>query len=500
MFTLGGSTPSLRLAVDAAPVYGLAQYQSGRPLLRALSIRNPGKIATEPLRFALTLGDTRLGAEVDVPAIEPGGAHRISLRFTADPTLRALLSRRLRPVTMALRVMHGDRVLAERGVELHEPWRFSHRPELRPWVAAFVTRSVEVLHAVAPIRERMHLEGLDPRDETHARRVATDLYAEIQRRYRIRYEDPEAFRRGADANGSQRVRPAHQVIPAGPEAIGIGTCLDLTLTLAACLRSVGLRPLVLFSGDPLEAPAHAFLGCWLRADVPAAGLLRHEDVKAAVEGGSLLALEATGLCRLGTATVLDVQGAIARGTSLVSGDAVHAIDVRAMQRPAGSVEPLEPGLGPVYETAVYEATEFCARMGLPNVEATHLLYGFAVTGDETLEDALAAVGSSAVRLREVIERGTRKGRHSSRPVPTANCQNVEHAARAVARDRGGAGDEIRATDLVWAFLESRSTTLPEAMKAAGVSPAALRVEMQRRAPRQLPQTEARSQATWRAVE
>jgi len=499
MLRFGGSKPSLHLAVDAAPVYGLAQYQSGRPLLRALSIRNPGKGASSPMTLAVTLGDERLGTTIDVPAIDPGGAHRVSLRFGADPALRALLSRRLRPVTVTLAVRDGDRALAERPVELHEPWRFSHRPELRPWVGAFVTRSVEVLHAVAPIRERIQSEGLDPREPTDVPRIVAALYDEIRARYRVRYEAPEAFRRGSDANGSQQVRPAHQVIPSGPEATGIGTCLDLTLTLAACLRSLGLRPVVIFSGDPLEAPAHAFLGCWVRTDVAATGLLRDDDVKAAVSGGSLLAIETTGLCREGS-TPLDAESAVARGTELVMDDDVHAIDVRAVQRPTGSVEPLEPGLGPVYEASLYEATEFCARQRLDKVEATHLLYGFAVTGDETFETVLASVGSSARRLRDVIERGTRKGRHPGRPVPTGNCQNVEHAARSVARDRGGAGDEIRATDLVWAFLESRSATLPEVLKAAGASPAALRVEMQRRAPRQLPQTETRSQATWRPVD
>ena len=122
------------------------------------------------------------------------------------------------------------------------------------------------------------LSGYQSRDPRRVALIVAAIYATLQQRS-IRYINPPA----SFEQIGQKIRLPDRIFESR-----LGTCLDLTVLMAACLEQTGLHALVVMTAG------HAFVGVWLEeetfADVATDDLLR---LRKRVELGQITVVETT---------------------------------------------------------------------------------------------------------------------------------------------------------------------------------------------------------------
>jgi very-short-patch-repair endonuclease len=235
----------------------LAAQQNGVPVIPDLRITNAGSSTLRGLRVDVQM-DPAIGSwEAHLDAIEPGKTHRfteIDLQLSAS-ALRDQTERTRG--TLTARLLQGASVLAEQTAPIEvlaaNEWPgLNQAPEL---LAAFVSPNDHALRSLLPaVAQKLEeltgnsaLDGYQSRDPQRVADMAAAVYAALQATGLGYINPPASF----EASG-QKVRTHEQVLSGG-----MGTCLDLTVLMAAVMEQCGLHPvLVLVQG-------HAFPGVWL---------------------------------------------------------------------------------------------------------------------------------------------------------------------------------------------------------------------------------------------
>jgi len=98
-------------------------------------------------------------------------------------------------------------------------------------------------------------------DKADAEEVAIRaIYEYLNKKWRINYAAPELEIDSEGIKICQTVKPPHRIfLPNILLSMAKATCLDLALLMAACLENIGLHPLVVFIGDEINTPKHAFV-------------------------------------------------------------------------------------------------------------------------------------------------------------------------------------------------------------------------------------------------
>jgi len=253
--------PVLSLSVEAAEVAGFAGQQHGDPVVRAVVVTNIGDAAARDVEITARLEN---GVSEDwsacIDAVAPGGVHRlepIDLRLSAEPLARQTERERTDLVVQANAAGHAP-AMSRTPIDVlaADEWGgVRTRPEL---LAAFVLPNHP---AIEPVLARANellltstgsagLDGYQSRDPARARRIAEAGYVALLERGIGYINPPASFEREG-----QRVRLADRVLGSK-----LGTCLDLSLLLAAVWEQSGLHPVV------VVLPDHAFVGVWTRPE------------------------------------------------------------------------------------------------------------------------------------------------------------------------------------------------------------------------------------------
>lgn len=237
-------------------------------------------------------------------------------------------------LSMGVHIRTGELVIAEMTYPVlalsYNQWQgYEIMPEL---LAAFVTPNHPSIDKVLlEASEILKISGKDPSFEGYQRRDPNRVMEQVHAIYsavmnrNIRYVGPPA----SFAENGQRIRLSSEVLENS-----LGTCLDLTLLLAACLEAVSLYPIILLM------EGHAYLGFWLEEEFFTDPVLY--DVaslrKRTAEGMNYISvLEATDL-RDGLK--LPFTDAIAHGSSHLSVEKGFLLAVDVKRARAGGVLPL----------------------------------------------------------------------------------------------------------------------------------------------------------------
>lgn len=283
----------LSVAVFAQPAVNLALVHNGVPVVQAIRVRNTGTVPQVDVTITVTLhrdgelladawtrtheGDLAPGAEAiwtDFASVHPSYAHLSALNESHPAVLRVLVSRTWGEecqLTLPVRVL------------AHNEW--FNAPVFYASLAAFVqpnTRAVQSILIVAAevLRKATgdaSLGGYQAGPE-RAALIAAAVYEALRQR-NIRYIEPPA----SFEQTGQKVRSTSQVIHDR-----LGTCVDLSVTYAACLEQAGLRPLIWI------VDGHAFAG-FMRDDetaVSASVLDEPNAMTNLVRSGRAVVLEA----------------------------------------------------------------------------------------------------------------------------------------------------------------------------------------------------------------
>lgn len=245
------------ITMEYTDVFHYALHVNGVPFLKKIQVENRTGEDLEGAVLRITFSDDLLKERMlEVPPVPAGAIMELSgveMRLSED----ALFQRTEQsPFTLEATLMKGDVSLAQASFPFtllsYNQWLGVEKmPEL---LAAYVTPNHpevdRILVQASAILEEMgadpRLTGYQDRDRNRVRIQVQALY-EALRREAIVYAGPPA---SFSATG-QRIRLPGEVL-----LKRVGTCLDTTILLAACLEAISLHPLV------LVVEGHAFLGFW----------------------------------------------------------------------------------------------------------------------------------------------------------------------------------------------------------------------------------------------
>jgi len=346
------------------------------------------------------------------------------------------------------------------------PHHFSHEPAARITAAAYVRpRSLEVDDLVVRARIRAAgrgvSEGLErgrARDGRPAVRRALDAVLGVLREDEtIRYVRPDVQESGRHRVTHQPIRSAGELLAGGARG-GTGSCLDLSLLVAAALEHLGHEPVLVFTGELDTRPDHALVGAWTGSHPSFVPILTDRDaILGDVAGGRLVVVEATSVCP-DPDHHARLDEAIDRArTRLEQSPALHGIDVGACRPPQGEVRSFEPAWAPVVLLARHEAERFRAAKGLARLETTLILAGLCGAAGPVTTELLGAVGTSPAAAMRALHRKVPRRDATVRTSPTGGHDQVWASAETRARKEGRS--EVRESDLLWEVLRSDSRLL-----------------------------------------
>jgi hypothetical protein len=295
--------------------------------------------------------------------------------------------------------------------------------------------------------------------------VLQALYEHLATGCEIDYVEPHVEYDSWCEGTFQEVRSPERVIGLQGSGRGQGNCLDLSLLLAGCLESLGLRPLIFFAGDPDESPRHALLGCWRDLGPRRRPLLTDpDDLWRRISREELLVLEATGVCR-GEHRLSFTEARQAASDLLERSDRFHALDVSAARPPHGSVRPLSLVNAPIVQHSLWEAEALRKRLEARARETLHVLYGLCASEGELTRRLLEFGGCAAPRVREIIEANLPREGHVGAGEETSGYRVCIETAKLNAGKRNSAA--VEEIDLLWAVLDGPSRNVRKVVEAAG---------------------------------
>ncbi|MBT9560979.1 MAG: DUF3320 domain-containing protein [Myxococcales bacterium] len=248
----------MQVEIDAFPSFNLALHEASIALIRQVRVRHDGVAPISDLRLRVSL--------------EPfGGSPRVFTRDRLDPgetwtlddvqpsvAVERLLAQKERVRGRLVWALTSGAVVVTDGeapIDLLAPNEWPGLEPIPYLLAAFVQPSDDAVQRLlldASMRLQVNtgspaIDGYQSGDRRRVLAQADAVYAAIQAAGIVYSNPPASFQ-----SVGQKIRLAGQVL-----STGLGTCLDLSVLVAACLEQSGLAPvIVLYAG-------HALPGLWL---------------------------------------------------------------------------------------------------------------------------------------------------------------------------------------------------------------------------------------------
>ncbi len=465
--TIRDGTSGESFRVDYFPLYSLAAARADLHPLFGIEASLPlGELDVHlpALEYSCSLpravGPARAG---NVRQPLPAGAMNLLAGITTRTTSHLRISRR------------GGEKIADLPVTVLPPGQWSHLRDSRKLAAAHVLPadaviSRTVLDSVAGASDageeaRSLPEVVRAGEPDLVRTVLQALYEHLAAAREIDYVEPHVEVDSWCGGTFQEIRSPEQVAGAPGSRRGQGNCLDLSLFLAGCLECLGLRPLILFSGNLDESPRHALLGCWRGLGPRLRPLLTNgDDLRQRIAREELLVLEVTGVCP-GERRLTFPEAVRAARDHLERSDHFHALDVSAARPPHGDVRSLSLAYSPIVQHSLWAAEALRKRLEARARETVHILYGLCASEGELTCRLLEFGGSAARRVREVVEANLPREGHAGAGEETNGYRLCVETAKLNAGKRSSAA--VEEIDLLWAVLDGPSRNVRKVVEAAG---------------------------------
>ena len=267
-------TTSVALSVDVVGRINAAFHQNRIPVVGSIELRNDTDHDIECVSIEVTSTPPFLVPHrFTFDRIKAGGVQQLSpVPVELDPKVVLTQSERVRGNIVAVARTGSDEIArCERDCELLSPAEWTGIRSAPELVAAFVRPNdpvVEVIlrKAIAKLEKAGRAAGLNGYAEGRKGRaweIAEAIWAALCDEAIGYVLPPSSF----EVDG-QKVRSPSAILERK-----VGTCLDLSLLLAACFEQAGLNPLVVFS------EGHAVVGLWL---------IPHEFAHAAIDEPQVL--------------------------------------------------------------------------------------------------------------------------------------------------------------------------------------------------------------------
>lgn len=467
------------LSCDYHPIYTYATLAAKQQPVSAITLQSLGTGA--PVHGILGLAIPEMDYFQNLRTEELGGA--IPSGGMGGVATELNLEKAIARIQGNLEITLDEEPVGRLPVAILPTWQWSHGREARLLAAAYVLPGDEVVSRTVSAASG-RLEGLASlttlvrQEPRKAGRLVLDvLYRYLSDEFDIGYEAPLVETDDWSRQSYQRVRSPQDIFFFSGQRKGRGNCFDLSLFFAGCLESLGLKPLILFTGGLEGSPSHAFVGCWLdgaRRFQPF--ITDPRQVAEHVSRGDLLLLEATGVAR--GSTSLSFKEAEAAALEHLARGPVHALDIAAVRPPIGVVRPIQLANAPIVQHAFWASQNLAAAKQAKLYETLHLLYGLCSVQGELTRWVLERAGSKPASVCRVIEQSLPVEDYDGVPVATKNYEICTGTARGNARSEGRS--TVEEVDLLWAVIENPSRNVRRILEATGCDYATLVRELDRR--------------------
>ncbi len=324
----------LRFQVNINPRINLAAEQNGVPVVRQLVLQNLGETTVRDI--VVTVSADPDFAEPWTARVEElceGQSHEFTGVDLAISTASLLQRTERQSGHLVVSAHVGEELLVSQrlDIELLAPTEWAGSGVLPELLAAFVMPNDLALGAVLKRASELveqstgssSLDGYQSRDRERVTAIVGAIF-EAVKQTGVSYVSPPA----SFEESGQKIRTPERIL-----SDGLGTCLDLTLLLAALMEQAGLHPLLIL------VQGHAFPGVWL------------DDFclpEPAIDDAGRISKRV----RLGEALVFD-SSAVAQGASFVAAvdvanrnldqqeDFVFAVDLHQARSSRHHIRPLQ---------------------------------------------------------------------------------------------------------------------------------------------------------------
>lgn len=477
-----GRYGGLMVEFSFCPVVNYSLIHCEVPSISNLTIRNEASSPSIPgkLSFYISEYTPPGGTVVEVPAIEQGARINIGdVSLNLDPIR---LDGQIEKDRAELLVKFEDEIIARRNLFVLAYSEFSLEPESEhqvslasfvqprhPLVQQIVSDTSLILKDLSGVTSFEALRD-SQRPDRFDRMVET-VYQCLQSRYYLDYVEELSW---SPEERIQKVRLAHDVLTDPELKRGQGTCIDLSVLMAACLenKNIGLQPLVLL----IEDGAHALVGCWRGETEEVEPLLLDKQylLEEIQDSGKLLVLECTGLTK-GKRRLNFTESISVATERLSKSNLLFALDICAARRYGGKggIDPLpftgDPQLPEAVKRILKQAASCASKNNSGVLGAPHILFGLVAFSDSLMRDILLKQGlKHSEVIKDKIAKGVRgKAKKGVKPKPTPHYRQVISLSCAIARSWDRAS--IEECHLIEALLEVRSSALDKALRCLGTN-------------------------------
>jgi hypothetical protein len=343
---LGKQSSSCQITIDHTDWINFAQHHAGVSPIRYVKIVNNQIAPLESLRLEISVLPDEYG-----PSWQQSiGRLRRGETWEGKNIRLSLSKERLRSITetesanLQFKLSTDDRVIHVHTtpVSIHPMYQFLYTDGTEIFLATYVTPNKAVIKEVINTLARRleaktknsSLDGYQTRKPARVFEMIQTVHDVLVHDYEIKYINPPPGG-GYDQKEKailQNVRPLEDVIKNKR-----GTCLDLSILLAALLEAIGLNPIVLL------IPGHAFNGCWTvekNLENPVIEPISQQEyltlIREDIETGRLVLFNSTTLCKDSNNSFQDAQkaalayfGEIIRKCQLKQEAFIKFIDIKA---------------------------------------------------------------------------------------------------------------------------------------------------------------------------
>jgi serine/threonine-protein kinase len=474
-----------QVTVTVAEGINFALYQCRTSAIRKLSIHNKGNESTPKARLAIAIEGYSDMLEQNLEPIPAGAIVNLeSLPLKLNYTRLEGLETK---IIANLKIWIDEDLVWQSTIDIlgFYEWPLSTDTAFQKSIACFVQPANPivqhiVLDAARSLRENTDFVSfknlLDSEYANKTPLALKTIYESISSNYQIQYVHSPAWSYEWD---SQVIRPPHRVLPettgtAYLPGQGEGTCIDLSLFLAACLENINLQPILIFVQTSSQV-LHAFIGCWQNKSSKSLNLfIDFSTLINALEQNHLVLLEATGLSSH-YGDNLSYEKAVEKARTYLKDERnfVFAIDISAARE--NQIFPLQYAMSPAVTGIIRNAEMLALQEKDLRLESRHLLCSFFRSDVENNPQLAAAFSNAGIDLSAIRNRivsmieyyfGSSETMGSNLLQKTRNYRHIIAEATVMARE--SANGLIERVHLLWAILQSSSKGVREILNYAGI--------------------------------
>ncbi len=378
--------------LEMSDALNYALLYNGLPFLKQIVLHNNGDIFSENSNLRIKVGNF-FDEEYKVQSLKKGESSYINPEIKIPPEF---FENQLESSNSLVKIFINGSIIFNEKIEIlaYNEWSREKDDFHHTSLASFVQEQHPYVKKICTeIKEKQKKE-----ESLELSVLIEMLYNYFKDDCSITYvKEPSSFNLKC-----QKLRLPHNIFTDWHKRRGSGTCIDLSLLFASCLKNLGLHPLlVLFKIK--EGFCHSIVGCWEERELLSNPLIKEKEQI----GKDVLMLDPTSFTKN-----LDFDESKKKAFEILeNNEFLYALDIDAARR--NEIKPLpftgkpksSPGVIRVSLKAKALAEEIGEKINYKVYTPTHLLLSLLVIGEGFTIEVFEKEGLDLKKSRELLRKG-----------------------------------------------------------------------------------------------